>query len=92
MIRITITADDLVKGPAFYVSKLRKAGIPVRIGRDGEPRLLPVWNADGTRIIGTGEMRWFQDNMTRAIEVEYWPPFIDVEARVVPDQLLLPGA
>lgn len=96
MIRVTLTSNDLMEGPAHYVSKLRKAGIPVRIGEDGEPRLLPVWNPEGTKIIGKGEMRWFKDNFTQVIEVEYAPPvvqgdYIDVEARVVPDQLLLPG-
>lgn len=95
MIRVTLTADDMIRGEAFCLLKVRRAGIPVRIGLGGELRLLPVWNAEGTKVIGKGTLKWVRYNHEQTMEFTYEPPriddpnVIDVEARVVPDQLLL---
>lgn len=94
MITVEITIADVQLGGVYsVVRKLREGGIPVRVGPDDEVRLCPVWNADGTRLIGRGAMVCRKE-LDRVV-YDYQPPIdkgsdiIDVEARVVEDHLQL---
>lgn len=94
MITVEITIADVQRGGVYsVVRKLREVGIPVRVGPGKEVRLCPVWNAEGTRLIGRGFMMR-TDEMDRIV-YDYEPPtdkgsnVIDVEARVIEDHLQL---
>lgn len=92
MISVEIKIEDYARGGMYsVVSKLRHNGIPVRVGPDQEVRLCPVWNAEGTRVIGRGNLTVVRDQMQNRLVYEYEPPVdtgsnvIDVEARVIED-------
>lgn len=94
MIKVEITIDDYSRGGVYsVVRKLRDGGIPARVGPDMEVRLCPVWNPEGTRLIGRGDLTVVRDQMQKRLVYEYEPPIdkgsnvIDVEARIVEDVL-----
>lgn len=94
MITVEITIADVQLGGVYsVVRKLRDGGIPVRVGPDQEVRLCPVWNAEGTRLIGRGAIVCTEE--WDRVVYDYEPPIdkgsnvIDVEARVVEDHLQL---
>jgi hypothetical protein len=75
MISVEIKIEDYTRGGVYsVVSKLRRNGIPVRVGPDDEVQLCPVWNAEGARVIGRGTMTVVRDQVQKRLVYQYEPP------------------